>query len=59
MDSVELHRKLTDDGVDCVLHTVPGAGHGWERFVKPGTPLWDARTEAFELVESRLCLAFQ
>ncbi|THH04883.1 hypothetical protein EW145_g5202 [Phellinidium pouzarii] len=54
MDSVDLANKLTADGKDCVLYTVPGANHAWERFVKVGTPLWTARKDALDLVEKRL-----
>ncbi|KAI5115944.1 hypothetical protein M0805_004941 [Coniferiporia weirii] len=54
LDSVDLAHKLNSDGKDCVLYTVPGANHAWERFVKEGTPLWAARKGALDLVEKRL-----
>ncbi|OCB88996.1 alpha/beta-hydrolase [Sanghuangporus baumii] len=54
IDSVELANKLTADGVDCVLYTIPGATHAWERFVKKDTALWVARDEALRLTETRL-----
>ena len=44
--------------MDCVLHTVPKAGHAWERFVKEGTPGWREREEALSLMEKRIILAF-
>jgi len=59
IDSVELKEKLQKDEVDCVLHTIPDAGHAWERFVKEGTPGWAARLDAFSLMEKRLREAFQ
>ncbi|EJC98799.1 alpha/beta-hydrolase [Fomitiporia mediterranea MF3/22] len=58
VDSVDLADKLIADGVDCVLHTIPGAGHVWERFVKKDTPLWAARERALELTEARLRQAY-
>lgn len=53
-DSVELADKLTADGIDCILHTIPKANHAWERFVKRGSPLWEARDKALALTENRL-----
>jgi len=46
--------KLRSAGGDCVLMSVPGAGHDWERLAKPGTPYVKLRKEAFELVVRRL-----
>ena len=57
VDSVDLHRKLVDDGVDCVLSIVPDAGHAWEWFVQPDTPLWKERVKALALIERRMRLA--
>lgn len=58
-DSELLAKKLLDDRKDCVLHVVPGATHAWERFVKIGTPLWEARKEVLELVDKRLRAVFE
>jgi len=57
VDSVELHKKLEADGVDCVLSIVPDAGHAWEWFVEPGTPLWKERQKALGLMEERMRVA--
>lgn len=58
IDSVELAEKLKADGIDCLLHTIPGATHAWERFVKRGSLLWEARGKALALTEERLREAY-
>ncbi|KLO20164.1 alpha/beta-hydrolase [Schizopora paradoxa] len=57
VDSVELHKKLEADGVDCVLSIVPNAGHAWEWFNNPKHPLWKERVAALDLMERRMKLA--
>ena len=58
LDATDLADKLHNEGKNCVLHTVPGAGHVWERFLKEGTPLWEERKKALSLMENRLRAAY-
>lgn len=55
---MKLAEKLQGDGKDCVLHTVPGAGHAWDRFLKDRTPLWEERKIALSLMECRLRVVY-
>ena len=51
-DSVELHKRLKADGVDCELIVVEGADHGFD--TKKSQHLRDERKKALKVADRRL-----
>lgn len=58
-EAAGLAKRLDDGTRHLVWWTIPGASHGFDKGCEPGTPRWDQREEAYDLIVREMKQAFQ
>jgi len=57
-DVQDFERHLRDGGVDVEAIHIPGGAHGWDLYVKPGSPFVKLRDDVMETFVQRMTLAW-